>query len=92
MRSLVNEIRKRQATFFGHVMRKKEAEHLVTTGKTDGKRSRGRQREKMLDSMTSWLHKENAIQTISCTWNRDRWRSMVANAMVQYDNDYIDMI
>ena len=40
---------------------KKEMEHLVTTGKIDVKRSRGRQREKMLDSMTSWLQKENPI-------------------------------
>ena len=61
MRSLVNEIRKRKATFFGNVMRKEEMEHLVTAGKIDGKQSRGRQREKMLDSMTSWLQKENPI-------------------------------
>ena len=80
-RSLVKEARKRQAVFFGHVMRRKELEHLVTTGKIDGKRSRGRQREKILDSMTVWLQKDKPIQTISCTLNRERWRSMVANAM-----------
>ena len=80
-RSLVNEIRKRQATFFGHVMRKQEMEHLVVTGKINGKRSRGRQSEKMLGNMTSWLHKVNATETISCTGNRERWRSMVTNAM-----------
>ena len=51
-RSLVKKTRKRQAVFFGHVMRRKELEHLVTTRKMDGKRSRGRQREKILDSMT----------------------------------------
>ena len=45
MTSLVKEARKRQAVFFGHVMRRKELEHLVTTGKIDGKRSRGRQRK-----------------------------------------------
>ena len=77
----MNEIKKNQVTFFGHVMRKKEMKHLVTTGKIDGKGSRGRQREKMLDSMTSWLLKENAIQTKLCTWNREGWRSMVANGM-----------
>lgn len=36
--------------FFRHASRRKEMEHLVTTGKIDGKRSRGRQRE-MLDSI-----------------------------------------
>ena len=85
-KSLVNEIRKRQATFFGHVMRKSEMEHLVTTGKIDGKRSRGRQREKMLDSITSWLHKENKVQTISCTRNRDEWISMIENAIRENRN------
>ena len=45
-RSLVKKTRKRQAVFSGHVMRRKELEHLVTTGKIDGKRSRGRQRER----------------------------------------------
>ena len=44
-RSLVKEARKRQAMFFGHVLRRKELEYLVTTGKIDGRRSRGRQRE-----------------------------------------------
>ena len=62
-------------------MRRKELEHLVTTGKIDGKRSRGRQREKILDSMTVWLQKDKPTQTIWCTWNRERWKSMVANAM-----------
>ena len=61
-RSLVKEARKRQAVFFGHVMRRKELGHLVTTRKIDGKRSRGRQREKILDSMTVWLQKDKTRQ------------------------------
>ena len=59
-------------------MRRKELEHLVTTGKIDGKRSRGRKREKIL---TVWLQRDKPIQMISCTWNCERWRSVVANAM-----------
>ncbi|GFO00325.1 endonuclease-reverse transcriptase [Plakobranchus ocellatus] len=43
-RSLVRTIRKSQATFLGHVMRRGKLEHLVTTGKFEGKRSRGRQK------------------------------------------------
>ena len=45
-RSLVQKIRKQQATFFGHVMRRGRLEHFLTTGKLDRKRSKGRQREK----------------------------------------------
>ncbi|GFO12559.1 hypothetical protein PoB_003906400 [Plakobranchus ocellatus] len=48
-------IRKRQATFLGHVMRRGKLEHLVTTGKFEGKRSRGRQREKIMDGLATWL-------------------------------------
>ncbi|GFN80861.1 endonuclease-reverse transcriptase [Plakobranchus ocellatus] len=37
-RSSVRTIRKRQATFLGHVMRRGKLEHLVTTGKFEGKK------------------------------------------------------
>ncbi|GFN92781.1 hypothetical protein PoB_001928700 [Plakobranchus ocellatus] len=50
-RSLVRTIMQRQATFLGHVMRRGKLEHLVTTGKLEGKRSRGRQREKIMDGL-----------------------------------------
>ncbi|GFN88709.1 hypothetical protein PoB_001521500 [Plakobranchus ocellatus] len=50
-RSLVRTIRKRQATFLGHVMRRGKLEYLVITGKFEGKRSRGRKREKIMDGL-----------------------------------------
>ena len=88
-RSLLKEARKRQAVFFGHVMRRKELEHLVTTGKIDGKRSRGRQREKILDSMTVWLQKDKPIQTI--LW-RSRGKVNITKQPTYYiqKNIYID--
>ncbi|GFN73872.1 hypothetical protein PoB_000037800 [Plakobranchus ocellatus] len=52
-KSLVRTIRKRQATFLGHVMRRAKLKHLVTTGKFKGKRSRGRQREKITDGLAT---------------------------------------
>ena len=82
-RLLIKNIRKRQATFFGHVMRREKLEHLVTTGKLDGKRSRGRQREKMIDGLTTWLNAESVIETLASTKDRAVWRDMVANAMKQ---------
>ena len=36
-------------------MRKGKLEHLLTTGKIDGKISRGRQRIKIQDSIAAWL-------------------------------------
>ena len=52
---IINRIRKCQATFFDHVMRKEKLEHLVTTGIIEGKCSSGKQRVKMLDQQTKWL-------------------------------------
>ena len=43
------------ATFFDHVMRRKELEHLVTAGMIEEKGSMEKQHEKMLDGLTKWL-------------------------------------
>ena len=44
-RSLLKLITSRQIRFLGHVLRKKELEAIVLTGKIEGKRARGRQRK-----------------------------------------------
>ena len=80
-RSLVQKIRKQQATFFGHVMRKEGLEHFLTTGKRDRKRSKGRQREKMLDSLKSWLGAGRVNDMMSASRDRDVWKDMITNAM-----------
>ena len=45
-RTLMKDIVKRQMEFFGHVIRKEELDNLVVTGFIEGKRARGRQRER----------------------------------------------
>ena len=82
-RSLLNRIRKRQATFFGHVMRREKMEYDITTGMLEGNRSRGRPREKMLDGLTSWLKVEKATDILRAAKDRDVWREMIANATKQ---------
>ena len=81
-RRLLQKIRKRQATFFGHIMRQEGLEHDITTGKLDGKRCKGRQREKMLDGLKIWLRTERVSDMMSATKDRDVWRDMIANAMI----------
>ena len=51
-RSHINKIRTRLSTCFVKVLRKEKLEHLVTTGMIEEKRSRGKQREKMVDGLT----------------------------------------
>ena len=79
-RRLIINIRKRQSSFFGHVMRRGGLEHIVTTGKIEGRRDRGRQREKILDSLTSWHGRASTSELIANTNDRDLWRSMIAYA------------
>ncbi|GFN87646.1 UDP-glucuronosyltransferase 2a1-like, partial [Plakobranchus ocellatus] len=82
-RSLVRTIRKRQATFLGHVMRRGKLEHLVTTGKFEGKRSRGRQREKIMDGLATWLGPGKVSDILAAVKDRDLWRDMIANTYKQ---------
>ena len=41
-------------------MRKGKLEHVLTTGKIEGKRSRGRQRIKIQDGIAAWLGRSTA--------------------------------
>ncbi|GFR65703.1 endonuclease-reverse transcriptase [Elysia marginata] len=79
-RSLIKTIRKRQATFLGHVMRREKLEHLITTGKLDGKRGRGIQREKMMDGLKRWLGSGSSTETMTAMGHRELWRNMIADA------------
>ena len=69
-RSLVNRIRKQQATFVGHILRRKGLEHLVITGKMEGRRGRGRQREQMIDSLAAWMDIDKIASAISAVKSR----------------------
>ncbi|GFR59708.1 endonuclease-reverse transcriptase [Elysia marginata] len=74
-KELINKIRKRQATFFGHIMRRERQEHLVTTGMFMGRRGRGRLREKTTDGLASWLGVGSTVEIIKMTREHDVWRA-----------------
>ena len=76
-----NKIRTRQTTFFGHVMRREKLEHLITTGMMKGKRSRGKQREKMTDGLANWLGAGKVVEILKATGDRGIWKDMIANAI-----------
>ncbi|GFR75777.1 endonuclease-reverse transcriptase [Elysia marginata] len=78
-RALINKIRKRQATVFGHIMRRERQEHLVTTGMFMGRR--GRLREKTTVGLASWLGVGSTVEMIKMTREHDVWRGKIANAM-----------
>lgn len=86
-RNLLSTIVARQMEFFGHVMRREGLEKIVTTGKIEGKRDRGRQRQKYLDGLNN-LNGGNfkIIELIRATEDRNKWRFMIANAVQLHGN------
>ena len=53
--TLLMIIRNRQLEFLGNIIRKNGLKELILTGSVDGKRSRGRQREKYLTNLSRWV-------------------------------------
>ena len=82
-RSLVNRIRKQQAMFVGHILRRKGLEHLVITGKMEGRRGRVRPREQMIDSLAASMGIDKTASAISAAKDRAVWKDMIANALGQ---------
>ena len=84
-RKLMNNIKRRQAEFPGHVMRNGKLEHLLTTGKIEGKRSRGRQRIKIQDGIAAWLGRSTAEMFVDAR-DRKKWKVMIAYACNRHGN------
>ena len=84
-RKLMSNIKRRQAEFLGHVMRKGKLEHLLTTGKIEGKRSRGRQRIKIQDGIAAWLGRSTAEMFVDAR-DRKKWKVMIAYACNRHGN------
>ena len=81
-RSLLRTIRNRQMEFLGHVIRREKIEHLCLTGMIEGRRARGRQRKKFLDSILEDINDNvTAGQLIQMARDRQRWRQMTAHVV-----------
>ncbi|GFO44636.1 hypothetical protein PoB_007114100 [Plakobranchus ocellatus] len=78
----IRMIHSSKATFLGHVMRRGKLEHLVT-GKFEGKRSRGSQREMIMDGLATWLGPGKVSDILAAVKDRDLWRDMIVNAYKQ---------
>ena len=78
-RSLNKEIRGRQLGFLWHILRRREIEHLSLTGKFEGRRARGRQRQKYLDRILEDLGgRWKAGEFMQLATDRRRWHEMIA--------------
>ena len=62
-------------------MRREKLEHLITTGMMEGKRSRGKQREKMTDGLVNLLGAGKVVEILKATRDRGIWKDMIANTI-----------
>ena len=80
-RQLMKQIVKRQCSFFGHVLRKRGIEYQVITGKVEGKRDRGRQRQTFL----GWIGKcldRRGFDFIRLAENKTMYHAVTANVRI----------
>ena len=78
-RELMGIVRERQMRFVGHVMRENDLERTVITGRVEGRRARGRQRTKYMDSLLGDVRDVQTVgELIRMTEDRERWRTMTA--------------
>ena len=72
--SLEGQILKLRLQYFGHLMRREDSlEKTLMLGKCEGKRRRGRQRRRWLDSVT----KMNLTQLREAVEDKRAWRALV---------------
>ena len=85
-RTLIKAIRKRQLEFLGHVMRKEGIEEILTSGKIEGKKGRGRPRFTFLGSLGKWMQAQvpedqkdsfTVQKVLKTCKDRDLWKFMV---------------
>ena len=80
--TLIKTIRQRKLAFLGHVLKKHGLENLVVMGRMDGRKVKGRQRLKYLDSLgESWKDKVSSTEFIRASEARLLWQLMVANVV-----------
>ena len=74
--SIVNQIEQQKLQFMGHIMRHRCMENDLLTGMVLGKRSRGRQKTRMTDTIKEKLGL-TVTEAITTAQDREKWRSIV---------------
>ena len=81
-REIMRTIRRRQLRFLGHVLRRDGLENVSMTGKIDGRRARGRQRQKFMDGILAELGNGwTSGRVIQLARDRKGWQTMIANVI-----------
>ena len=78
-KELMTTMRRRQLGYLGHVLRRDGLERDCLLGMIEGRRARGRQRMKYMDSIKEMVGREKIEEIVGLAENRREWHSIVAN-------------
>ena len=79
-RTLLKTITRRQLGFLGHTLRSESIEKTCLLGRIQGRRARGRQRTKLMDTILQQLGNGwRTVDLVRLADDREGWRSMVAD-------------
>ena len=79
-RGLMKSIKRRQLQFLGHILRARGMERDCLLGRIDGRRARGRQRKKYMETLLESIDRGwNTVDLIRMAEERKEWRSMIAD-------------
>ena len=79
-RKLMKCIRRRQLKCLGHLLRGRGLEKDCLLGRVAGRRARGRQRKKFMDSLLEDIGGRYSVaEMVRMADERENWRSMIAN-------------
>jgi len=76
----MSKINERQLRFLGHIIRKEGIECTALQGRVDGKRGRGRSREKFMDRIKKITGLGTTTEVFRLTSDRDGWKNMITQA------------
>ncbi len=77
---VIPTIKKRNITYFDHMIRRNNIHRLLLEGPLEGKRSRGRPRTEWMTNITEWtgMLYEDLVRLVQ---DREPWRIMTCNLL-----------
>ena len=82
-RMLITVIRQRQLRYLGHVLRSDTMEKDCLLGMIEGRRARGRQRNKYMDGVKALVGCREIGEVLRLAQDREQWSYIVANLNIE---------